>query len=112
MEKIRLSAKSIGKYIATALVFIGYPENIRVEVKVGEDGVIFCDASYQVFHDGKFIKVLMPISAENYELLFNYGLELEGINPFYINKRIKDGQVNYTIGYDSNDDKSFIKTRG
>ena len=99
MEKIRLSAKSAGKYVASALIFIGYPENIRVETKFSEEGHIFFEATYQIFHRGKMQKVLMPLSNSNYYSLLNYGLELNGIYPIYRNERIKDKQINYTIGY-------------
>lgn len=99
MEKMRLSQKSAGAYVTKALIFIGYPDNIRVITKFRQDGCIFYDAIYQVFHNGKMVDVLMPLSDYNYQKMLKYGLELSGYDIVFLNQRMKNETITYTLGY-------------
>ena len=99
MDKEIIGHKLACKYIKEALIFIGYPENICIKVKISADGNACFEGSYQILINGVLSTVILPLSDKNSEEMLRYGIELSGKEIVYLNKRLNNNKLTYTLGY-------------
>lgn len=87
MEKERINLGRANDFVRDALIFIGYPENIEVNVYQNDEKYTVYEASYEEMIEGIKQPFLLPLSTKNYFDMLKYGMELKGFEVAYVDQR-------------------------
>lgn len=87
MEKERINLCKANDFVRNALIFIGYPENIEVNVYQNEEERTIYEASYEQNIKGNKQPFLLPLSTRNYFDMLKYGMELKGYEVSFVSQK-------------------------
>lgn len=100
MEKERINLAKANEFVRSALIFIGYPENIKVNVYQGDEDYTVYEASYEEIVEGNKQPFLLSLSKKNYFDMLKYGMELKGFDVTYIEQRPANNKgIYFNVGF-------------
>lgn len=100
MEKERINLWKANDFVRNALIFIGYPENIEVNVYQNDEEHIVYEASYEKKIKGNKQPFLLPLSTRNYFDMLKYGMELKGFDVAYVDQRPANNKgIYFNVGF-------------